>query len=502
MTLLAAYIANLSGAAPVEGQKSTPVNVLGAGGPFAALLEAADALQVIEGENTPILTPFEFPATPAANSLATQASSENNALRETLTQGLGLPQDGAEFDAAIIENSGDGTATPTLPVHIAPAAVPDTDVQSQPPEDGQSPSSAQQQAPVDPQVPAPAAPLPATPAQGASLLNTTAATPVPPVVQSVPVAGDELAAARQGTPQPSAPQQASGVKNSRPTGPENAANKASPAAQERGLQIALNNASNATGSTGSQGEVQSASATKQGNDTPTGTRNPEQRHLDQRPATDIPAGVKQGDARSQFSARGGPQIVKTMVKPGSGQTLIRFQKFSAGDPTIATSPPTLTVNVQANAAPPGPASANTPHVPVGALAVHIATQANNGARRFEIRLDPPELGRIDVRLNVARDGQVTTHLVVERAETLELLQRDARQLERSLQDAGLNTSKENMEFSLKDQTLAQGGKDQPEGDEDFASMAEGDDTDKPDVSNDPMPPPIRYMATSGLDIHI
>jgi flagellar hook-length control protein FliK len=500
MTLLAAYIANLSGAAPVEGQKSTPVNALGVGGPFAALLEAAHALQVTDGENTPILTPFELPATPAGDPLATQASAESNALREALTQGLGLPQDGSEIDAAIIENPGDGTATSTSPVQISPAAVPDTDVQSQPPEDGQSPASAHQQTPVEPQVPAPAAPLPAIPARDASLLNTTAATPVPPVVQSVPAAGDELAAARPGTQQPGVPHQAPAIENSRPTGLDNAANKASPTAQERGLQIALNNAPNANGpagSTGSQAEVQSASATKQGD----GTRNPEQRHLDQRPATDIPAGVKQGDTRSEFSARG-PQIVKTLVKPGSGQTLIRFQKFSAGDPTIATSPPTLTVNVQANAASPGLASANTPHVPVGALAVHIATQANNGARRFEIRLDPPELGRIDVRLNVSRDGQVMTHLVVERAETLELLQRDARQLERALQDAGLNTSEENMKFSLKDQALAQGGKDQAEGDEDFASLAESDDTDMPAVSNDPMPPPVRYMATSGLDIHI
>jgi len=87
-------------------------------------------------------------------------------------------------------------------------------------------------------------------------------------------------------------------------------------------------------------------------------------------------------------------------------------------------------------------------------------------------------------------------------ETLELLQRDARQLERALQDAGLNTSEENMKFSLKDQSLAHGGKDHAEGDEDFASMTENDGTDLPSVSNDPMPPPVRYMATSGLDIHI
>ena len=37
-------------------------------------------------------------------------------------------------------------------------------------------------------------------------------------------------------------------------------------------------------------------------------------------------------------------------------------------------------------------------------------RADAGIKRFEIRLDPPELGRIDVRLDVDRDGKVTSHL--------------------------------------------------------------------------------------------
>ena len=64
-----------------------------------------------------------------------------------------------------------------------------------------------------------------------------------------------------------------------------------------------------------------------------------------------------------------------------------------------------------------------------------------GCSRFEIRLDPPELGRIDVRLDVDSDGKVTSRLMVERAETLDLLRRDAPQLERALQHAGLNTGR-------------------------------------------------------------
>jgi flagellar hook-length control protein FliK len=74
-----------------------------------------------------------------------------------------------------------------------------------------------------------------------------------------------------------------------------------------------------------------------------------------------------------------------------------------------------------------------------------------GKNRFDIRLDPPELGRIDVRLDVDQDGRVTSRLVVERSETLDLLRRDAPQLERALQDAGLKTADNSLQFSLRDQ---------------------------------------------------
>jgi flagellar hook-length control protein FliK len=92
-------------------------------------------------------------------------------------------------------------------------------------------------------------------------------------------------------------------------------------------------------------------------------------------------------------------------------------------------------------------------VPISGLAVEIVSRAHEGLRRFEIRLDPPELGRIDVRLDVDRGGNVTSRLTVERAETLDLLRRDAPQLERALQHAGLNTEG-GLQFSLRDQSFA------------------------------------------------
>ncbi|HEY6701098.1 MAG TPA: flagellar hook-length control protein FliK [Pseudolabrys sp.] len=62
---------------------------------------------------------------------------------------------------------------------------------------------------------------------------------------------------------------------------------------------------------------------------------------------------------------------------------------------------------------------------------------------------------MDVRLDVDRDGNVTSRLTVERADTYDLLRRDAAGLERALQDAGLKTADNGLQFSLRDQSANQ-----------------------------------------------
>ena len=71
-------------------------------------------------------------------------------------------------------------------------------------------------------------------------------------------------------------------------------------------------------------------------------------------------------------------------------------------------------------------------IPLAGVAIEIASKALAGKNHFEIRLDPPELGRIEVRLDVDRDGNVTSRLIADRSDTLDLLRRDAAGLERAL----------------------------------------------------------------------
>lgn len=112
--------------------------------------------------------------------------------------------------------------------------------------------------------------------------------------------------------------------------------------------------------------------------------------------------------------------------------------------------PASTLAASPLAAPPQ-AAASPAHAPVAVEAVPmaIATLAQEGMRRFEIRLDPADLGRIDIRLDVDADGSVRTHLIVERPGTLQQLQQDAPRLEQALNAAGAQAERGSVSFSLK-----------------------------------------------------
>ncbi len=121
-------------------------------------------------------------------------------------------------------------------------------------------------------------------------------------------------------------------------------------------------------------------------------------------------------------------------------------------------------------------------------------------QQFEIRLNPPELGRVDVRLEFGKDGQVTTHLIVERPETLEMLNKDSRQLTRALEEAGLKLDNDGLSFSLQDQNNAENQfsnetNDKPQQNDEATSQTNGEEAQNAS--------PIRHILNpAGLDIHI
>ncbi|GAA6210842.1 flagellar hook-length control protein FliK [Hyphomicrobiales bacterium 4NK60-0047b] len=137
--------------------------------------------------------------------------------------------------------------------------------------------------------------------------------------------------------------------------------------------------------------------------------------------------------------------------------------------------------------------------PTQSVAIQIAAKAQNGAQQFEIRLNPPELGRVDVRLEFTKDGQVTTHLIVERPETLDMLSKDARQLEKALSDAGVDIESEGLTFSLQDQE-SQGSSSQ-EQNEQFSNNSQLEN-EAPATQIEPETIYRQLSTTSGLDMSV
>jgi flagellar hook-length control protein FliK len=109
-------------------------------------------------------------------------------------------------------------------------------------------------------------------------------------------------------------------------------------------------------------------------------------------------------------------------------------------------------------------TSNGTQLPTQQLALTVATEARAGTRRFEIRLDPPEMGRIDVKLEMQADGSIRSMMTVERPDTYDALNRDARQLERLLTQSGLKLGEGGLQLSMgdtgNDQQRSEGQSDQ------------------------------------------
>lgn len=130
------------------------------------------------------------------------------------------------------------------------------------------------------------------------------------------------------------------------------------------------------------------------------------------------------------------------------------------------------------------------------VSVHLTKAIADGVDRIEIRLTPVELGRVDVRLDIGDDGNVRAVFNAERPQTVELLQRDARELTRALQDSGLKADSGSLNFNLREQNR--------ESQQGFAQRADRGNTNT-DSGERPLATP-RYAAPNGangrLDIRV
>lgn len=80
--------------------------------------------------------------------------------------------------------------------------------------------------------------------------------------------------------------------------------------------------------------------------------------------------------------------------------------------------------------------------------VQIAKQGANGDT-IKVQLKPVELGSIEVKLDVAKDGSVSGVVTADNKDTLAMLKNDSRSLEKALSDAGFKTDSGSLTFNLR-----------------------------------------------------
>jgi flagellar hook-length control protein FliK len=119
---------------------------------------------------------------------------------------------------------------------------------------------------------------------------------------------------------------------------------------------------------------------------------------------------------------------------------------SNGTPNVGfTSTSALTNPILQNATP------TQPHAATQAVAALISKNikdGSTGSQSISVRLDPAELGRMDIRMEYKKGEPLKVHLVVEKGDTLNMFKREQHILENALNQAGIKSDNMSLSFEL------------------------------------------------------
>lgn len=279
------------------------------------------------------------------------------------------------------------------------------------------------------------------------IITTTA--PIVPVAVPAPVV--ELATAPVVATSPDADAQAAVSE------PRSSTGRRSQASAQAGGVAGLTNP-NATGETVAANAIQELNAEQQGAATTTarlavrtGSTTDRIQDRDGRQAAEA-ADDKQPLVAGRPD-QAGANATQAQAAPTAGTT--STQQPTRTDVSAAIAPPGATPIPVAQHAPTSvhaqPAPTPAGHGAVEQVAVAATRASKAGKTEITVRLEPADLGRVDIKLDVGLDGRVTTVVSADNADTYDLLRRDSHQLERALADSGLKLDSGGLSFNLRQQ---------------------------------------------------
>lgn len=163
-----------------------------------------------------------------------------------------------------------------------------------------------------------------------------------------------------------------------------------------------------------------------------------------------------------------PALTQTPLVPQNASIIDSLTSASASDGGETSTPIQNNAERASNLAASKAAATRSPFTlpgsrPAEQVSVQIQNAARNGTDRISIRLSPAALGNVEVKLELSPDKTVQAIVTAEKPETLDMLERDARTLQRALEEAGLRTNSDSLSFERRD----------PNGTADTASDSDG-----------------------------
>ncbi len=142
------------------------------------------------------------------------------------------------------------------------------------------------------------------------------------------------------------------------------------------------------------------------------------------------------------------------------------------------------------------------------ISVRIRQAVSDGMDRITIKLQPVELGKLQIKLDIAQDGRAQVLVTADNRDTFQLLQRDARGLEQALAEAGLETGAGDLQFDLREQPGQQHG-NASDFEQDMSAYDDADELGEQAALTEDTPLPLQQVdgeytliASDGVDIRV
>ncbi len=132
------------------------------------------------------------------------------------------------------------------------------------------------------------------------------------------------------------------------------------------------------------------------------------------------------------------------------------------------------------------------------IKVNITKSAVKGIDKIQIQLKPEDLGRVEVKMQIGKDGKLQAHIISGRPETMDILQKEVASLEKAFSDAGFRMDEGSLSFSFRESN-SQNGQERDDELRQFIGNVFEQETAQEQIADDEY---LSGFAANGLNIRV